>query len=128
MAQHNELGKKGEEDAVGFLKANGYEILAQNYRYGKGEIDIICKKNKLTIFCEVKTRSSDYFGTPEESVTSKKIRLIKRTAEKYLFQNKIETEVRFDIVSIVSNQNILKIYHLKDAFFQDADDADSIYQ
>ena len=126
MAEHNELGKKGEIAAAEFLRHNGYEILAQNYTYGKGEIDIICKMSEIIVFCEVKTRSTDYFGYPEESVDKKKIKKIKRTAEEYLFQNKLDTMVRFDIISIVSQKETQKIYHIKDAFFQE-EEGDDIY-
>ena len=127
MAEHNELGKKGESAAAEFLRNNGYEILALNYTYGKGEIDIICKIRDMIVFCEVKTRSTDYFGFPEESVDRKKIRKLKRTAEQYLFQNNLDTMVRFDIISIISQKETQKIYHIKDAFFQEDEDADDIY-
>ena len=122
MAEHNELGKKGESAAVEFLKDAGYTVLEQNYRFGKAEIDIVCKEAKTIIFCEVKTRSTDYFGPPEESVSKKKIKLIKLAAGEYLYQNKLDTEVRFDIISIVDQKGVLKIYHIKDAFFQEEDE------
>jgi putative endonuclease len=119
MAQHNELGKKGEEAAVEFLTQNGHTLLFQNYRHGKAEIDIISKADDMIIFTEVKTRSTDYFGFPEEAVDKKKRRKIQRAAEEYLHENSLEDPVRFDIVSIVNQNGKLKIYHIKDAFFNE---------
>ena len=122
MAEHNELGKKGELAAVEFLRQNGHQVLLQNYRHGKAEIDIISKDNELVVFTEVKTRSTDYFGYPEESVDKKKRKKIMRAAEEYLSENKLESPVRFDIVSIVHQNDKMKIYHIKDAFFNEPED------
>jgi len=119
MAEHNELGTRGENAAVEFLQQNGHEILARNYKHGKVEIDIVSKEESLTVFSEVKTRSTDYFGYPEESVDKKKRKKIKRAAEEYMFENNLETEVRFDIISITTTNGNLKIYHIKDAFFNE---------
>ena len=62
------LGKTGEEAAVSFLKDNGYKILARNYKTKIGEIDIVAKDKDTFAFIEVKTRHSDRFGEPFESV------------------------------------------------------------
>jgi len=121
MAEHNELGARGENAAVEFLEQNGHLILARNYKHGKCEIDIISKEDSLLIFTEVKTRSTDYFGFPEESVDKKKRKKIRRAAEEYMFENKLDGEVRFDIVSITIINGKLKIYHIKDAFFNEAE-------
>ena len=119
MAAHNELGTKGEDAAAEFLQQNGHTILARNYRYGKCEIDIISTHNNMTIFTEVKTRSTDYFGFPEEAVDKKKRKKIRAAAEEYMFENKLDTAVRFDIVSITNVNGQLKVYHIKDAFFNE---------
>jgi len=57
MAQHNELGKKGEQIAVDYLVKNNYDIIERNYRFDKAEVDIIAKKNQILAIIEVKTRS-----------------------------------------------------------------------
>ena len=73
-SQH-ELGKMGEDMAVELLVAAGYDIIERNYRYGKGEIDIIAldRETGYTAFIEVKTRTTDTYGHPEEGVTPKKL-------------------------------------------------------
>ena len=123
MAEHNELGTQGENAAVEFLQNNGHVILARNFKHVKVEIDIISCEDDLTVFSEVKTRSSDYFGFPEEAVDKKKRKKIRRAAEEYMFQNQLDTGVRFDIVSITNVNGKLKIYHIKDAFFNEDEDS-----
>ena len=76
MAEHNELGKKGEQLAIDFLVKNDYQILEKNYRYLKAEVDIIAQKKDTLAAIEVKTRTSAYFGNPEEFVNPKKIKLL----------------------------------------------------
>ena len=75
MAEHNELGKLGEELAVDFLEKNGYEILENNWTFQKAEVDIIALKAEVLAVVEVKTRSSLDFGLPQEFVKPKKIQL-----------------------------------------------------
>jgi len=72
MAEHNEIGKYGENIAFDYLLKNGYKIKERNWRFGKGEIDVIAEENNTIVIVEVKTRSSEYFGDPEESVSRKK--------------------------------------------------------
>ena len=74
MALHNELGKLGETLAANFLQANGYTIVERNWRVNRIEIDLIARLDDTLIFVEVKTRSSDYFGSPEVFVTKRKKR------------------------------------------------------
>ena len=73
MAEHNDLGKFGEELAVEFLEKNGYTILETNWFFNKAEIDIIAQKENILAVVEVKTRSSLDFGLPQEFVKPKKI-------------------------------------------------------
>ena len=74
MADHNELGKIGEQLATDYLLNKGYEILARNFIYQKAEVDIIAKHNDMIICVEVKTRNSDFFGDPQQFVTPGKIK------------------------------------------------------
>lgn len=117
MAKHNETGIKGEEIAKNFLQTKGYKILDTNWRFEKMEVDIVATFAELLIFVEVKTRSTNYFGYPEDSVTDKKQDLLKTAAEEYLFQNPEYEQMRFDIVSITMSDNKEEIQHFEDAFF-----------
>jgi putative endonuclease len=116
MAQHNELGKKGEQLAIEFLINNEYTILEKNYRYLKAEVDIIAQKDDTLIAVEVKTRTSAYFGNPQDFVNPKKIKLLTSAIDFYVTNNDLDVEVRFDIIAIITNKKETKIEHLKDAF------------
>ncbi len=116
MATHNEFGKKGEQLAAQYLVANSYEILENNYRFGKGEIDIICRKEDVLIFVEVKTRKTNAWGYPEMAVTKKKARLMMRTAFAYMEKVQHDWEIRFDIIAITMNKQAEDIKHFEDAF------------
>ncbi len=117
MAQHNELGKLGEEMAVAFLQRNGYTILDTNWRYLKGEIDIIAKKDDVIAIVEVKTRTSIDIVTPEDSVNQKKIKLLVATANQYIIEKDIDLEARFDIITIHKKGNKFDLNHIEDAFY-----------
>lgn len=116
MAQHNELGKLGEEMAVDFLLKNGYSIIQRNYRYLKAEVDVIAQKENTLVAVEVKTRSSDYFENPQDAVNPKKIKLMVSAMDNYVVENDIDVEVQFDIIAIIKQQNTYKIEHIEDAF------------
>lgn len=72
MATHNDLGKKGEVIAKAYLETNGYEILDENWTYGKAELDLIAYKNRAMVFVEVEARTSVAFGEPEDFVDADK--------------------------------------------------------
>ena len=116
MAQHNELGKIGEQLAIDFLIKNDYKILEKNYRFLKAEVDIIAQKEEVLAAVEVKTRTSDYFGNPQDFVNPKKIKLLLSAIDNYVVERDLDVEVRFDIIAIIQNKNETKIEHLKDAF------------
>ncbi|CAA0183802.1 conserved hypothetical protein [Tenacibaculum maritimum] len=116
MADHNKLGKEGEGLAVAYLLEKGYKILEKNYRFQKSEIDIIARKGATLIAVEVKTRTTTYFGAPQEFVNAKKIALLVIAMDTYVVQQDLEVDVRFDIVAITKHQGGFKIAHLKDAF------------
>ena len=84
-----DTGDKGEDLAVKLLEDSDYEIVERNYRFGKGEIDIIAKDKDTLVFVEVKTRKNLEFGPPELAITMNKQRQIKKIAEAYLFEKKI---------------------------------------
>ncbi|MCB0700848.1 MAG: YraN family protein [Chitinophagales bacterium] len=118
MAKHNETGIKGEVIAKKFLQNIGYNILHTNWRWEKKEVDIIADIDGLLVFVEVKTRSSSYFGFPEDAVTEQKQEFLKQAAEEYLYQNPQYEQIRFDIISILTtSNNTQEIKHFEDAFF-----------
>ena len=116
MATHNELGNKGEEIAIEFLQKNGYKILECNWRFKKAEVDIIALKNEVLAVVEVKTRSNNYFGNPQDFVNQKKIKLLVEAINEYVISKNLDVEVRFDIIAILKNQEKCTIEHLEDAF------------
>jgi putative endonuclease len=116
MARHHETGRKGEETAASYLIGQGYTILARNYRYRKAEIDLIVRKGNLLVFVEVKTRSRQDFGYPEEAVSARKIQLFFRTADEYIYRTKWRYDLRFDIIAIQTDGQAYEVHHIEDAF------------
>ena len=116
MAQHNELGKKGEELAVAHLLKNGYEIVARNFTYQKAEVDIIARKDKILAVVEVKTRSTPDFGDPQEFVKKKQINQLVKAIDYFVNEHDLDVDVRFDIVAIIRNKAGTRLEHIEDAF------------
>ena len=116
MAQHNELGKKGEEEAVKFLKSQGYKILKTNFRYIKNEVDIIAEFKNQLIAIEVKTRSTRDFGDPQDFVKPSQIKSIVTAVNAFMEQQNIDLEVRFDIMAVLAINGKFDIEHIEDAF------------
>lgn len=117
MAEHNDLGKLGEELAVEFLRKEGYEILETNWNFQKAEIDIIAQKENILAIVEVKTRSSLEFGLPQDFVKPKKIQLLVKAVNEYVITKDLDSEVRFDIIAIHKEGKSFAIEHLMDAFY-----------
>ena len=117
MANHNELGKKGEDLAVDFLLKNGYRILERNYIFQKAEVDIIARKENALAIVEVKTRSTNAFGNPQDFLKPKQIQRIVKAVDHYVISNKLDVEVRFDIIAIVKNGNQFDIEYLENAYY-----------
>lgn len=102
MATHIDTGKAGEKLAAAWLAENGYTILQRNWRYSHYEIDLIATKNKLLHFVEVKYRSSNWGGYPEDAVNKKKIKDLLRAIDQYLFMNQQHDNFHLDILSITA--------------------------
>lgn len=117
MAEHNELGKKGEQLAIDYLQKRGYIIRDKNWYYQKAEVDIIAQKGNTLAIVEVKTRSGTDFGNPQDFVNPKKIKLLVGAVDAYVNENNLDIEVRFDIIAIVKNGTGFDIEHLEDAFY-----------
>ena len=115
------LGSAGEKAAVAFLKEKGYRILERNFKCRLGEVDIIARDNETYCFVEVKTRSSEDFGLPQEAVSRKKQAQISKAALHYLKTKKLfEKSARFDVVSVLYKDNVPKIDLIENAFELDA--------
>ncbi len=117
MAQHNDLGKIGEQLAVDFLESKGYEIIARNYTFQKAEIDIIAKHHNMMICLEVKTRNSEFFGDPQEFVKPSKIKLLVKAMDAFILENDIGLESQFDIIAVLKNKKIEQLTHYENAFY-----------
>jgi putative endonuclease len=121
MATHNDLGRRGESIAKAHLETNGYEILDENWTFGKAEIDLIAYKDQTIIFTEVKTRTGNGFGEPEDFVNERKKKLMADAADEYIYLMNHQGEVRFDIVAILfTSQNTYTLKHIEDAFWPSA--------
>ena len=111
--EKRKLGFFGESRAVKFLKKSGYKILHRNFRCPFGEVDIIAQKDDVLCFVEVKTRSSDYFGEPNQAVDrTRKSRYI-NSARYYFTDREIDCTVRFDIIEITKEG----VNHIENAFY-----------
>lgn len=105
------LGQSGEKRAAQYLMKKGYSIVTVNYRCKYGEIDIIASKDGVTVFVEVKTRTSKAYGLGYESVNEKKQQKLILTAQNYFRENG-ESQARFDVISIDAKE----ITHIENAF------------
>lgn len=105
-------GEEAEQQARDFLRQYGYEIIAERYRWRGGEIDLIARDGNFLVFIEVRSRSKELFGLPEETVNYKKQHKILLTAQHYLSRHPTDLDIRFDVVALSGGQ--LRLY--KDAF------------
>lgn len=120
MAEHNIVGKIGEEIACQIMRKKGFRIIETNWRFGHLEMDIIAANRKTIAFVEVKTRTSAFGDKrPEEYVDQLKQRRMAAAANAYIKNNQIELKPRFDIIGIRINpetHEIVEQTHLEDAF------------
>ncbi len=115
------LGGWGESIARRHLEAKGYAIEAVNWRCRVGEIDLVARDGPTLVFVEVKTRTSDRFGGPEEAVTSSKLDRMKRAAWAYLaVHGSLDVDWRIDVVAIDCSpgRKVLRLEHLVDVVTQ----------
>jgi putative endonuclease len=120
MANHNQtIGKEGEEIAAKWLVKNGFELKERNWRFSYSEVDIIAFKDGVLHFVEVKTRTSYTYGNPEESINSKKFKMLQRAAVAYLEKYEAYTKIQFDIIAININLNEeTAIFYIDDYFLK----------
>ena len=110
-------GARGEAIAADYLASKGYTILARNVRTPYGEIDCIARDGDTLVFVEVKTRTGDAFGAPEEAVTAQKRRHLCRAALHYLQSGDgLDLPCRFDVLAVRLSGAESAITHFEDAF------------
>ena len=115
MKHNQRIGKWGEDTAVEYLAERGYEIVARNTRTPYGEIDIIARQGDVTIFVEVKTRTSNTMGLPEESITPRKREHMLAAAEHYAAEHEID-HWQIDVIAIEGKPGAEpKITHFENA-------------
>lgn len=110
------LGKNGEHYAVKYLQDLGYLILETNWRVRKLEVDIIAKHKTNLVIVEVKARSTNVFGEPEVFVSKKKQSNLIKAAHEYIQQIDFNGETRFDVISILQNNENFIVKHIQNAF------------
>jgi putative endonuclease len=99
------LGVSGEDAAAAWYEANGYQVVARNWRCRDGELDLVVRRGRTVVFCEVKTRSSTAFGAPVEAVTRPKQVRLRRLAARWLAESPLATgEIRFDVASVLAGR------------------------
>lgn len=116
MAQHNELGHKGEAAAVSYLESKGHRLLDKNWRLHGYEIDIITTHGEYVVFVEVKTRTSEQWGDPESFVGTQRMRRLINAAHHFLLIHRIDLPARFDIIAIIWEGDRYDLEHIEDAF------------
>ena len=117
MTDNIKRGKEGEQLTEDFLKEKGYVVLERNYRYKKSEIDLVVSQDNWLIFVEVKTRSSNAFGYPEDFVEKSQQEKIFEGALHYMDAKDWLGNVRYDIVAVDLSTGIPEITHIEDAFY-----------
>lgn len=118
MPAHLDTGRRGEDLAAQLLLGKGYELVARNYRAGRGEVDLIVRNEKTLVFVEVKTRTNLAFGMPEAAVSRRKAALITQAADAYIFSTDWHGNIRFDVVAVVLRPHQPpEVVHFEDAFF-----------
>lgn len=112
------LGDYGERAAARHLMAAGLEILDRNWRCDLGEIDLVLREGSTLVVCEVKTRSSERFGTPHEAVTEIKAARLRRLAARWIRESGLRpTDVRFDLVAVLRpRRGLTRVEHVRGAY------------
>jgi putative endonuclease len=122
MAEHLRTGALGEQLACQHLERKGLVILHRNWRHGHDELDIVARDGRFVVVVEVKTRSTDRFGHPEEAVGPAKARKLLRAADAFIAATGTDLELRFDVVSVTLGPAEPAILHIPDAFYPTLDE------
>jgi len=116
MSTTREAGDRGEAMAAEYLRENGYEILASQFRCRFGEIDLIARRGDILCFVEVKLRSDRRFGLPRDFVTTAKQRRIRTTAAFYMTRHDPDLCARFDVAEVYDDETPPRIEYIENAF------------
>ena len=117
MINKRSKGKTSERIAEKFLIEKGFKLIYRNYYFNKGEIDLIFNDNGVLVFTEVRSTRTTEFGKPEDSITLRKRKQLRRVAEGYLWENNLENvECRFDVVAITWVEGKPIINYIPNAF------------
>lgn len=118
MHSNHTKGSEGEELACEWLVKKSYAVLERNWRFRHWEVDIIASKDRFLHFIEVKTRHSQKFGRPEESITREKMTCLRNAAEEYQYQHPEWHYLQFDVIAItVMDGQLKEIFMIEDVYF-----------
>ena len=118
MNWNQTTGKEGEALAANYLSKKGYTIVERNWRFRNAEVDIIAALQNRLHFFEIKTRTSDKFGKPEESMSHKKMKMLKFAAEEYQYKHPDWKYVQFDVLAItIINGTPTEYFLIEDVYF-----------
>jgi putative endonuclease len=100
-----ELGRSGEDAVAAWYEDHGYQVVVRNWRCREGELDLVVRRGRQFVFCEVKTRTTDAFGVPAESVTRTKQTRIRHLAARWLSEGEVRAVgIRFDVASVMAGK------------------------
>ena len=113
--EHIEVGRSGETVAKQYLQKNGYSIVEENHKTKYAEIDLIVRDKGVLVFVEVRAKSGELFGTPEDSITRNKIRKLIKNANAYVVRKNYNESYRIDVVCIIfaNDKKVKRISHYK---------------
>jgi putative endonuclease len=118
LATRAEVGAYGERVAAAFLRSKGYRVLYRNYLTERGELDLVCRDGEVLVFVEVRTRSSEEFGRPAESIDAGKQQSVRYAADRYLdLLDRRDFHHRFDVVEVVLAPGQIPVCTLHPDFF-----------
>ncbi len=117
MTKNQALGKQGELLAAEYLKEQGYHIVYRNYRYLQAEIDIIAQKRDQLVVVEVKFRQRNFIEDLSQSISKKKRNLLIMAADQFVQSRELNLELRFDVITIIQNDQEYTIEHIENAFY-----------
>ena len=121
MAEHNDLGKWGEDVALAYLLDQGYRLLDRNWHQGHRDLDLIMQQDDTIVIVEVRTRRNNLFMDPEQTVDALKMLSLSKAANAYIRLHRISLNIRFDIVAITGTPSSdFTINHIEDAFYPPA--------
>lgn len=115
MRAKDSLGRYGERLAAQELAAAGYRLLDRNWRCELGEIDLVARDGDTLVVCEVKTRTSNAYGTPLEAVDWRKVQRLHRLGLRWLRAHELHAPIRVDVVAVlVPRSGPISLEHLRD--------------